>query len=139
MGYYTRYTLTWKAPVKTDKVNYIPACDHQVPKNARFCPECGKCVDYKLGLDDIIGERIEGNENMHFALAVDGTSAENCTWYDHDNDMKALSKEFPDVLFTLHGIGEEAGDIWVKYFRNGKVQSVKGRIVFDPFDPKKLK
>jgi hypothetical protein len=60
-------------------------------------------------------------------------------WYEHEEDMKKLSLQFPDVLFTLSGEGEEAGDVWKKYFKNGKVQVAKAVLTIDAFDPKKLR
>jgi len=64
---------------------------------------------------------------------------ESIEWYDHESEMKAFSKRFPDVVFTLHGQGEESGDIWVKYFKNGKMQKVEAQIVFAKFDEGQLK
>ena len=43
-------------------------------------------------------------------------------WYGHEKDMLAVSKQFPDVTFYLQGYGEEATDIWAKWFKNGKSQ-----------------
>ncbi len=60
-------------------------------------------------------------------------------WYCHENDMKILSNKFPDVLFELDGYGEEQGDIWRKYFKNGKMQKSVGKITYEPFDEGKLK
>lgn len=60
-------------------------------------------------------------------------------WYDHDKDMKELSKKFPHVLFTLEGEGEESGDIWKKYYKNGKCQRCRAKITFDEYDESKLK
>lgn len=65
--------------------------------------------------------------------------AESCKWYDHEVDMLALSKQFPVILFTLEGRGEEAGDLWIKYFKNGKIQKCPGKIIYDEFDETKLK
>ena len=65
--------------------------------------------------------------------------AEECKWYEYEGDMKWLSKEFPTVLFTLKGTGEESGDLWVRYFKGGKVQTCQAKITFDEFDEKKLK
>lgn len=59
-------------------------------------------------------------------------------WYEHEKDMRAFSKLFPKVLLTLHGEGEEAGDMWIKYFLGGKCQLAKAEIIYEPFDPKKL-
>ena len=60
-------------------------------------------------------------------------------WYDHDKDMKEISKKFPELVFELCGEGEESGDIWKKYYKDGKVQVCKAKITFDEFDEKKLK
>lgn len=64
---------------------------------------------------------------------------ESCKWYDCEKDMKSFSKSYPNVLFKISGEGEESGDIWVKYFQNGLMQTCKAEIVIPPFDPAKLK
>lgn len=63
---------------------------------------------------------------------------DSCKWYDHEADMLELSRRFPEELFELHGEGEEPGDIWIKYFKNGKMQSCFAKIIFDEFDEKKM-
>ena len=62
----------------------------------------------------------------------------NCKWYDHEKDMKLLSQIYPETTFLLEGEGEESGDIWRKYFKNGKMQVCKAEIVFPAFDESKL-
>lgn len=65
---------------------------------------------------------------------------DECKWYDHEEHMREFSKEYPHVLFTLDGDGEENGDIWRKYFKNGKMQFEKqAKWEPPPFDPSKLK
>lgn len=63
---------------------------------------------------------------------------DSCKWYDHENHMKLLSKIYPETTFLLEGEGEESGDIWQKYFKNGKMQVCKAEIVFPAFDESKL-
>ena len=62
-----------------------------------------------------------------------------CKWYEHEQDMRAFSKKHPKKLFILKGEGEEAGDIWVKYFQDGKMQTCKAEIVFPEFDARQMK
>ena len=54
-------------------------------------------------------------------------------------DMTALSKKYPGHLFQLDGQGEESGDIWRSFFKGGKSQVSKARIVFDEFNEAALK
>ena len=128
MGYLTRFTLKWE-PLGTPITR--PNCPHSAPKNAKFCPECGVAVG-RIGLDAIIAARIAASD-MHYALAENGESADSCKWYEHESDVKILSKEIKDVLFTLSGEGETSGDLWRKYFLNGKMQTAKAVITFAPF------
>lgn len=55
-------------------------------------------------------------------------------WYEHQEDMINLSKQFPEVLFILSGEGEDREDNWREYYRNGKVAISWGRIVYDDVD-----
>lgn len=82
-----------------------------------------------------IRQAIIDDDNLAYAI---GPDSDSCKWYDHEKDMRAFSERFPDVLFELNGEGEESGDIWRKYFRNGKMQKCPARITFDPFDETKL-
>lgn len=36
--------------------------------------------------------------------------------------MVAISKQFPDYTFQLHGDGEEAEDFWFSYYKNGEYE-----------------
>ena len=66
-------------------------------------------------------------------------SADNCKWYEHENAMKGFSKNYPRVVFLLSGEGEGSGDIWNKYFQNGKMQEERAVISYGEFNKKKLK
>jgi len=60
-------------------------------------------------------------------------------WYSWMKDMTDLSNKYPDHLFQLDGQGEESGDIWRAFFKGGKSQVSKARIVFDKFNEAALK
>lgn len=60
-------------------------------------------------------------------------------WYDYEEDMLRLSEKFPNVVFTLKGIGEEHDDMWVEYFKNGKCKYSQAEIVFQKYDEKDLR
>lgn len=53
-------------------------------------------------------------------------------WYEHENDMTALSIKYPHVTFTLEGCGEEAPDLWKKYFLGGHTQRADAKITYAP-------
>jgi len=135
MGYLTRYSLEWKSLKPTAPV---PNCPHDVPKGAKFCPECGIQVGV-LGIYDLVSNAIkeakDENPDNFYAIDPDGGRTEACKWYEHEKDMAEFSRKFPKVLFTLKGEGEESGDIWAKYFVNGKMQVEKARVIFGEFNP----
>lgn len=80
-------------------------------------------------------------DNGFYAPLMDFVNgyASACKWYECVEDMISFSKKFPKVLFTLSGKGEESGDLWIRYFKNGKVQTCRAKISYDEYDPSKLK
>ncbi|MEK4006519.1 hypothetical protein [Paenibacillus sp. FSL H3-0333] len=77
---------------------------------------------------------IRSDDTMQYAIVDE----QECKWYDHEKDMIQMSKRFPYVVFMLRGQGEESGDLWVKYFKDGKRQIAEARITYDEFDSNKL-
>lgn len=43
-------------------------------------------------------------------------------WYDWNEHMTILAKEFPDVEFRLEGNGEDKGDWWIALFKGERKQ-----------------
>lgn len=86
----------------------------------------------------IIDEFREANEDFGYAIDEDGTAYEQCKWYEHDDDMEKLSKIYPNYVFSIERSGEESGDIDKTYYKNGKSQTCKAIITFEPFDETKL-
>lgn len=52
-------------------------------------------------------------------------------WYDYDEDLLTLSTAFPHLIFRLEGHGEDADDIWQRYYQNNVVDYCPGAIVFE--------
>lgn len=114
MGYYTTYNLNIEIQNATKGT-----------KNLNIWP-------------DIISDLRESNENAKYALSDDGDTSESCKWYSHESDIINFSIKYPDYLFILSGEGEESGDIWKKYFKNGMSQICKARVIFDEFNESKM-
>lgn len=55
-------------------------------------------------------------------------------WYEHDEDMKDVSKKFKHALFELYGDGEESDDFWRNYYYRGAMQEGCGHISYLPLD-----
>lgn len=51
-------------------------------------------------------------------------------WYNYEADMREISLEYPDIVFVLHGEGEEAGDVWKAYFKNGESERVEAKLIY---------
>lgn len=62
---------------------------------------------------------------------LDSDEWEEMKWYDHDEDVLELSKQWPTILIMLEGYGEDDGDIWKCYYKNGKIWRTKANIRFD--------
>ena len=59
-------------------------------------------------------------------------------WYSCDDDMKSFSANYPDVLFIVYGEGEDSGDLWKAYYKNGKQQREQAVVTYGAFDESKL-
>lgn len=55
-------------------------------------------------------------------------------WYEFEEDMIRLSKQFPDFTFVLEGRGEERPDWWVGSWENG-IGSVHYAEIIEPECP----
>jgi hypothetical protein len=138
MGYYTRYSLVWNVHDQSR----VKTCEHQdeLIEGANFCHICGRTTDLRIYLSrenllDIAKSFDEG-----LARVLDFIwEGETTKWYEHDGDMKALSERVPGVLFTMTGAGEEPGDMWTKYYYEGKVQEAsKVEVTVNDFDAEAL-
>jgi hypothetical protein len=86
----------------------------------------------------IIGLLREENESARYALCKDGSEAEPCKWYEHHEDLAEFSKRYPEKVFLLEGDGEESGDFWRKYFKNGEFRVFSPEFVWPEYDEEGL-
>jgi len=97
---------------------------------------------------NIIGELPIGKNIEDFELEISKKSVydsdynlfeDEIKWYDYSDDLKEFSKLYPELIFVVDGEGEESGDIWRAFYKNGKEQLSVPAIIFDEFDETKLK
>jgi hypothetical protein len=89
----------------------------------RFELEVVSGGDYETDYEEVISEQADYNP-----------FGDETKWYDFEKDMRKVSKENPKVLLKLSGEGEENGDLWEAYFKDGKMQICKAEIVYKNFD-----
>lgn len=87
---------------------------------------------------ELLESIIENDREMFYGINSDGSTYDSVKWYDHEIDMKYISSLHPSHIFMLEGSGEDSGDIWVKYFKGGKMQVCRAKITFDEYDEEKL-
>lgn len=147
MGYATAFTLTVTKPSNTAQkpVTLDSILEKLEQKKTVNKAEIKKDLLALKGAeapeetpDTIIESLRSTNPEAEYAIDENGDTAESCKWYSYEQEMREFSKSYPNWLFQLDGEGEESGDIWRKYFVNGKMQDANARTVYDDFDADKL-
>ena len=94
--------------------------------------------EFQTDKEELINKLREKYDCANYALDDYGEPNNSTKWYDHESDIKEFSKDYPNEVFKLIGNGESNDDMWIKYFKNGKVQICKAKITFDKYDENKL-
>jgi hypothetical protein len=126
MGYATHYTLTFSGS-RQDQDKFVVFLEESKKKEKDRTKN-----DFHFAN----GENLEIPVSWLYDFWTG--DADSCKWYGNEKDMKVVSKAFPDIVFKLQGEGEEPGDMWIKYFKNGKMQKCHAKIEYDPYDESKL-
>lgn len=95
-----------------------------------YNPDITDDIKQVLRQEGIIGYVFDENLDSH----------DKVKWWNHSL-MESLSKQFPDILFRLHGNAthNDPEDLWYEYWLNGRVQKCPAIITFDDFDESKLR
>ena len=90
--------------------------------------------------EDYIEELREICQCAEYAIDESGCFYSESKWYTHEDDLKKFSSgdNCKDVLFQLEGEGEDNEDLWIKYFKNGKMQICRGEVFYPEYDESKL-
>lgn len=73
-------------------------------------------------IDDGIFSPVAPSYTNNIYYSTGGTPIK---WDKHEEDMKKLSKKYPDIEFKLEGIEIDTYIVWLKYFLDGKLVSKK--------------
>lgn len=87
---------------------------------------------------DISDNSEEIQEAINLKSGYERVDEDSIKWYDCEKDMRDVSVDFPNIVLTVSGEGEESGDIWRGYFKDGKGFISKAKLVFEEFDEAKL-
>lgn len=122
MGYYTNFEFSTKNnKYKVSDIAYY--MKKEAHKSDKYYPFKNRFDEY-LFEDDVFDIEMDSNGE--------------CKWYEHNEEMIELSKQFPETVFCLYGNGEENGDTWYQYYKNGKSQYCPAKISYDEYDESKL-
>ena len=89
-------------------------------------------------IEEVIADLRKTNSRAEYALDEGGSCQSSCKWYEWKKDMIEFSKKYPKALFILEGKGEDPGDLWKAWFKNGKIFFSKAKFVYEEYSPDKL-
>jgi hypothetical protein len=135
MAYLTRFTLT--------VISEDPEIKRLQQLISNYLTDTEGTGNFSSEVLDLIQKEVKRLQVFSYKDALekfvgDNVLSDSCSWYEHDEDMKKFSLKYPGMVFCLTGEGEEAGDLWKGYYRDGKSQKVEAQIVYPPFDPEVL-
>jgi len=102
----------------------------------------GYYTSYNLSMiegdEKLINEFRDFSENAKYAIDEDGECQDSCKWYTSNEELIKFSKTKPDAIFMLSGEGEENGDAWRLYVKDGHSQECRAEMIYPEFDRGKL-
>lgn len=146
MGYFTTFTINilsennTTAKTKEEITKEITVLAQK--GDAESLAKISKLIESK---DNTVTENIcdKLNEITDYRFALNTDTVICCEdgeikWYESIEDLLKVSKAFPDTLIQVDGEGEESGDIWRTFYKGGKSQCAKAKVVYEDYDESKL-
>jgi hypothetical protein len=99
----------------------------------------GYYTDYTISAEPTLPEDFQWPKEFYVEEYGGGSMYTHDKWYSWRDDITEFSKKHPNILFTVHGEGEDSSDLWNCYIQNGKSQYCEARIEYPPYDPKEMK
>ena len=87
---------------------------------------------YELGVTPTDG--VDHEQEINTTTGYGDCFGYEIKWYEHERHMRKYSTRYPKHLFELRGAGEENGDLWIEYYKNGQMQRCRGKVVYDDYD-----
>lgn len=86
-----------------------------------------KAKEIFKAIEDRSGYSIEESASLTDGIILDSK------WYDSDDDLTEVSKEFPETIIEMDVEGEERDDNWTIRVKNGEKEIVRAVTVTPPF------
>lgn len=75
-----------------------------------------------LPADPFTSDHLYEEDLMKGIRAISGYNHfDEAKWYNHEEHLRKFTKGNKTVIIKLTGEGEETGDVWCKYFLDGKM------------------
>lgn len=96
----------------------------------------GYYSNFKLETEntDLISEFRSICDHAEYAITDNGETRQQTKWYDAIDDLGKFSTLHPNDMFILSVEGEDSGDLWKAYAKNGVVQKAKAVITYPSID-----
>lgn len=68
----------------------------------------------------------------HSSYPFSWVSNDSMKWYDYNEDMLELSRNFPEAIFVLYGEGEDREDTWRAFYKGEVCIYQRAHFYYDP-------
>ena len=88
--------------------------------------------------EDVVYQLREEISDFSGMGVIDLFEGDEWKWYEEEETMKEFSKKYPDYLFQVTWVGED-DERGRNLYKDGKHHYANVKIIYDDFDPARLK